>query len=66
MKSGTGQFPCMNGSSSDTWNEGCVFHFYGSISRVRMSGKIWNTLVFLCIYDGSNRSCHELICISFL
>ena len=33
---------------------------------VRMSGIIWNTLVFLCIYDGSNRSCHELICISFL
>ena len=34
---------------------------------VRMSGILWNTLVkFSCIYDGSNRSCHELTCISFL
>ena len=32
-----------------------------------MSGIFWNTLVnFSYIYDGSNKSCHELICISFL
>ena len=38
-----------------------------TVSIVRMSGILWNTLVyFSCIYDESNRSCHKLICISFL
>ena len=44
MKSGTGRFPGTNGSSSDTWNEGCVFHFCGSISHTmvgEMTLSIW-------------------------
>ena len=44
MKSGAGWFPGTNGSSSDTWNEGCVFHFCGSISRTavgEMTVSIW-------------------------